>query len=157
MKKILLLLSITTLSLPVVADEGMWLLPLLRQQKLEEMKKLGLQVEDYDIYNPDSSSLKDAVVIFGSGCTGEFVSDQGLLLTNHHCGYSQIQQHSSLENDYLTNGFWASSKEKELPNPGLTVTLIDKIDDVTEYVTKALEDDPDPNGMKSLSTSYLNN
>ena len=73
MKKILLLLAITTLSLPVVADEGMWLLPLLRQQKLEEMKKLGLQVEDYDIYNPDSSSLKDAVVIFGSGCTGEFV------------------------------------------------------------------------------------
>lgn len=156
MKKILLLLAITTLSLPVVADEGMWLLPLLRQQKLEEMKKLGLQVEDYDIYNPDSSSLKDAVVIFGSGCTGEFVSDQGLLLTNHHCGYSQIQQHSSLENDYLTNGFWASSKEKELPNPGLTVTLIDKIDDVTEYVTKALEADPDPNGMNYLSPSYLN-
>lgn len=115
MKKILLLLAITTLSLPVVADEGMWLLPLLRQQKLEEMKKLGLQVEDYDIYNPDSSSLKDAVVIFGSGCTGEFVSDQGLLLTNHHCGYSQIQQHSSLENDYLTNGFWPLPKRRSFP------------------------------------------
>lgn len=156
MKKFLLLLAIATLSMPVVADEGMWLLPLLRQQKYEEMKKLGLQMEDYDIYNPDSASLKDAVVIFGSGCTASFVSDEGLLLTNHHCGYSQIQQHSSLENDYLTNGFWAMSREKELPNSGLTVTLIDKIEDVTEYVFKALEMDSDADNMNYLSPSFLN-
>ena len=156
MKKFLLLLAITTLSLPSFADEGMWLLPLLRQQKYEEMKKLGLQMEDYDIYNPDSASLKDAVVIFGSGCTASFVSDEGLLLTNHHCGYSQIQQHSSVENDYLTNGFWALSRDKELLNPGLTVTMIDKIEDVTEFVQKALEKDSDLNGMNYLSPSYLN-
>ena len=105
MKKILLSVLAAALSLPAVADEGMWLLPLLQQQKFPEMQALGLKLQDYDIYSPDSASLKDAVVIFGGGCTGEIVSPDGLLLTNHHCGYGQIQQHSTLEHDYLTDGF----------------------------------------------------
>ena len=120
------------------------------------MQALGLKLQDYDIYSPDSASLKDAVVIFGGGCTGEIVSPDGLLLTNHHCGYGQIQQHSTLEHDYLTDGFWATTREQELPNPGLTVTFIDKIEDVTDYVKKELEKDTDPQSMNFLSPKYLN-
>lgn len=138
------------------ADEGMWLLPLLKQQRFAEMQALGLKLQDYDIYNPDGSSLKDAVVVFGSGCTGEVVSPDGLVLTNHHCGYSQIQQHSSLEHDYLTDGFWAQTREQELPNPGLSVTFIDKIEDVTAYVLSRLKQDPDSTGVNFLSPRYLN-
>ena len=156
MKRILLSLFAAALSLPAVADEGMWLLPLLKQQKFPEMQALGLKLQDYDIYSPDSASLKDAVVIFGGGCTGEIVSPDGLLLTNHHCGYGQIQQHSTLEHDYLTDGFWATTRDQELPNPGLTVTFIDKIEDVTDYVKAELEKDTDPNSMNFLSPKYLN-
>lgn len=156
MKKILLSVLAAALLLPAVADEGMWLLPLLQQQKFPEMQALGLKLQDYDIYSPDSASLKDAVVIFGGGCTGEIVSPDGLLLTNHHCGYGQIQQHSTLEHDYLTDGFWATTREQELPNPGLTVTFIDKIEDVTDYVKKELEKDTDPQSMNFLSPKYLN-
>lgn len=156
MKRILLSLLAAALSLPAIADEGMWLLPLLKQQKFPEMQALGLKLQDYDIYSPDSASLKDAVVIFGGGCTGEIVSPDGLLLTNHHCGYGQIQQHSTLEHDYLTDGFWATTRDQELPNPGLTVTFIDKIEDVTDYVKAELEKDTDPNSMNFLSPKYLN-
>ena len=156
MKKILLSVLAAALSLPAVADEGMWLLPVLQQQKFPEMQALGLKLQEYDIYSPDSASLKDAVVIFGGGCTGEIVSPDGLLLTNHHCGYGQIQQHSTLEHDYLTDGFWATTREQELPNPGLTVTFIDKIEDVTDYVKKELEKDTDPQSMNFLSPKYLN-
>jgi hypothetical protein len=138
------------------ADEGMWVLPLLKQQKFAEMQALGLKLQDYDVYNPDSSSLKDAVVIFGGGCTGEIISPDGLVLTNHHCGYSQIQQHSTLEHDYLTDGYWALTREQELPNPGLSVTFIDKIEDVTAYVLSRLEKDDDSTGMNFLSSEYLN-
>jgi len=155
-KKFLLVILAIAFIAPVKADEGMWLLPLLRQQRLADMQALGLKLQDYDIYTPDSSSLKDAVVIFGSGCTGEIISPDGLLLTNHHCGYNQIQQHSSLEHDYLTDGFWAMSRGEELPNPGLTVTFIDKIEDVTDYVKAELVKDTDPNSMNFLSPKYLN-
>ena len=116
------------------------MLPLLKSQQLEEMKALGLKLQDYDIYSPENASLKDAVVIFGGGCTGEVVSSDGLVLTNHHCGYGAIQAHSSVEHDYLTDGFWATTRSQELPNPGLTVTFIDKIEDVTAYVKKELEE-----------------
>ncbi len=156
MKKILLLLMAIVLSLPVVADEGMWLLPLLKQQKYIDMQALGLQLDAEDLYNPEAPSLMDAIVHFGGGCTGEVVSPDGLILTNHHCGYGQIQQHSTLENDYLTDGFWATSRDKELPNPGLTVTFIEAIEDVTDYVKKELEKDADPNSMNFLSPRYLN-
>lgn len=154
-RKFIFFIATAVLSLPAMADEGMWLLPLLQQQKLPEMKALGLKLEDYDIYSPDSASLKDAVVIFGGGCTGEVVSPDGLILTNHHCGYGSIQQHSTLEHDYLTDGFWAATRDQELSNPGLTVTFIDQIDDVTEYVRAELEKDTD-NRQNFLSSRYLN-
>ena len=156
MKRLIISLAAAILSLPVTADEGMWLLPLLKGQKFPEMQALGLKLQDYDIYSPDSASLKDAVVIFGGGCTGEIVSPEGLLLTNHHCGYGCIQRHSTLEHDYLTDGFWAMSRDQELPNPGMTVTFIDKIEDVTDYVKKELEKDTDPNSMNFLSPKFLN-
>ena len=121
------------------------------------MKGLGLDICAEDIYHPDSTSLKDAVVIFGRGCTGEVISPNGLILTNHHCGYSYIQQHSSVDNDLLTNGFWAKNREEELPNPGLTVTFIDKIEDVTAYVQNEIKKDTSKQELNYLSASYLNN
>lgn len=123
----LLLFGSTTLR----ADEGMWLLPLIEKLNIKDMKKAGLKLTAEDIYSINKSSLKDAIVIFGRGCTGEIVSNQGLLLTNHHCGYGTIQQHSTVEHDYLKNGFWAKSKELEIPSPGLTVTFLEKVEDVT--------------------------
>lgn len=156
MKKGICVLAATILAFSAKADEGMWLLPLLKQQKFADMQALGLKLQDYDVYSPDSASLKDAVVIFGAGCTGEIVSPEGLLLTNHHCGYSQIQQHSSLEHDYLTDGFWAMSKDQELPNPGLTVTFIDKIEEVTNFVKQELGKDDSADEMSFLSPKYLN-
>lgn len=143
-------------SLSASADEGMWVLPLLQQQNLPEMRAFGLKLQDYEIYSPENASLKDAVVIFGGGCTGEVVSPDGLVLTNHHCGYGAIQSHSTLEHDYLTEGFWATSRSEELPNPGLSVTFIDRIEDVTDYVKEALKKDNDPEGMNYLSPKYLN-
>ena len=116
------------------ADEGMWLPHLLNQLNEKDMQTKGLRISAEDIYSVNQSSLKDAVVLFGGGCTGGFVSEQGLLLTNHHCGYGRIQAHSSLENDYLNNGFWAMSKAEELPNQGFTVTLLIYMKDVTEEV-----------------------
>ena len=138
------------------ADEGMWVLPLINQQNISQMKGLGLELSAEDIYHPDSVSLKDAVVIFGGGCTGEVLSPEGLVLTNHHCGYNYIQQHSSVDNDLLTNGFWAKNKKEELPNPGLTVTFIDKIEDVTGYVKHELQKDTSDYILKFLSAKYLN-
>lgn len=159
MKKTLFTLLIGLFLSAVSADEGMWMLHLLKQQKLAEMQAMGLKLQDVDIYNPTGNSLKDAVVQFGRGCTGEVVSSQGLVLTNHHCGYSQIQSHSTLENNYLETGFWALSQKEELPNPGLTVTFIEKIEDVTDFVKKHLEEDreKDVDGVFFLSPTYLNN
>ncbi len=121
------------------ADEGMWLLQLMQEQHLEDMmKKQGLQISAEDIYSPNKVSLKDAVGIFGGGCTGEIVSPEGLILTNHHCGYDAIQQHSSVEHDYLTNGFWAMTRQEEIPTPGLHFTFIEKIEDVTDIINKKI-------------------
>lgn len=119
----------------VRADEGMWLLQLMQEQNsIDMMKKQGLKLEATDLYNPNGVSLKDAVGIFGGGCTGEIISPEGLILTNHHCGYSAIQQHSSVEHDYLTDGFWATSRDKELATPGLAFTFIERIEDITDIV-----------------------
>jgi len=117
------------------ADEGMWL-PSLISQRIVDMQEKGFRLNAEDIYNVNQASLKDAVVLFGRGCTGELISPEGLLLTNHHCGYSQIQQHSSVEHDYLKDGFWAMSREEELPNKGLTVSFLERMDDVTEIILK---------------------
>jgi hypothetical protein len=121
--------------LPVKADEGMWLLQLMQEQHLiDRMKAQGLTLDAADIYNPDGISLKDAVGIFGGGCTGEIISPEGLILTNHHCGFGAIQQHSSVEHDYLTNGFWAKSRAEELATPGLKFTFVERITDVTDDI-----------------------
>ncbi len=135
MKKSLLILFLAIfLTSSSFADEGMWIPSLLGQQKLDDMMKKGLKLSAEDIYSINQSSLKDAIVMFGRGCTGAIVSEEGLLLTNHHCGFGSIQKHSAIEHDYLTDGFWAMSREEELPNPGLTVTLLIRMEDVTEKV-----------------------
>jgi hypothetical protein len=121
-------------------DEGMWI-PLLLNQNIEKMKELGLKLTAEDIYSINHSSLKDAIVIFGGGCTGEMISSQGLLLTNHHCGYGNIQSHSTEEHNYLEDGFWAKSMDQELPNPGLSVKFLVRIEDVTDIVLKDVHAD----------------
>ncbi|BEG98908.1 S46 family peptidase [Bacteroides sedimenti] len=122
------------------ADEGMWLLQLMKEQhSIDMMKKQGLQLEADDLYNPNGVSLKDAVGIFGGGCTGEIISSEGLILTNHHCGYGAIQQHSSVEHDYLTDGFWAKSRKEEIPTPGLAFTFIERIEDITDIVNAKIK------------------
>jgi hypothetical protein len=136
MKKILSILLIIFFSFgfKAKADEGMWLLPLIEKLNIGTMTQLGLKLSAEDIYSLNKACLKDAVVIFGGGCTGEIVSSQGLILTNHHCGYSSIQSHSSVDHDYLKDGFWAKTKEDELPNQGLSVTFLVRIEDVTDQV-----------------------
>ena len=116
------------------ADEGMWLLPLIDKLNIGTMTEMGLKLTAEDIYSINKASMKDAVVIFGGGCTGEIVSPEGLLLTNHHCGYGSIQNHSTVEHDYLADGFWAMTREEELPNPGLSVTFLVRMEDVTSRV-----------------------
>ncbi|MGB0149470.1 MAG: S46 family peptidase [Flavobacteriales bacterium] len=118
------------------AKEGMWI-PTLLNLVEGDMQAMGLKLTAEDIYSINNSSLKDAVVHFNGGCTAEMVSAEGLLLTNHHCGYGQIQQHSTVDNDLLKNGFWAMSRDEELPNPGLTCTFIDRIEDVTLRLSRA--------------------
>ena len=125
-------------SLTARADEGMWL-PSLISQRISDMQSKGFRLDAEDIYNINQASLKDAVVLFGRGCTGELVSAEGLLLTNHHCGYSQIQQHSSVEHDYLKDGFWAMNRSEELPNKGLTVSFLDRMEDVTGIILKGYD------------------
>ncbi|MEJ8801808.1 S46 family peptidase [Pontibacter sp. H249] len=137
-KRILSFFAAACLSIGIATatppDEGMWLPMLLKQLNEAEMQNKGMKLTAEDIYSINQSSLKDAIVSFGGFCTGEMISAEGLLLTNHHCGYGQIQQHSSVENDYLTNGFWAKNKSEELPNPGLTATFIVRMEDVTKQI-----------------------
>jgi hypothetical protein len=142
MKRLLSVLIITVLGLGYTAraDEGMWLLPLLEKLNIGKMTELGLKLSAEDIYSLNQPSVKDAIVIFGGGCTGEIVSSQGLLFTNHHCGYGQIQAHSTVEHDYLTDGFWAMTRAEELPNPRLSVTFLVRIEDVTDKVLAAVKD-----------------
>jgi hypothetical protein len=136
MKKLftILLILILSFGFKAKADEGMWLLPLLEKLNMGKMTELGLKLSAEDIYSINKVCLKDAVVIFGGGCTAEIVSSQGLVLTNHHCGYGSIQAHSSVDHDYLRDGFWAKTKEEELPNPNLSVTFLIRVEDVTGQV-----------------------
>ena len=134
MKKLLLsILALISLTAQLRADEGMWL-PALISQRIADMQAKGLKLSAEDIYSVNQASLKDAVVLFGSGCTGELISGEGLLITNHHCGYSMIQRHSSVEHDYLRDGFWAMNRGEELPNPGLTVKFLERMEDVTSLI-----------------------
>lgn len=140
MKRFIAAICVAAMLIPtLVAKEGMWIPLLLGTLNEADMQAMGMRLTAEDIYSANQSSLKDAIVKFGSGCTGEIVSRDGLLFTNHHCGYSQIQSHSSLDNDYLANGFWAMDRSQELTNPGLSVTFIVRIEDVSERILADLE------------------
>ncbi|WP_439880243.1 S46 family peptidase [Pontibacter sp. MBLB2868] len=141
LKRILSLVLLVSLSAPFAAkaDEGMWLPMLIKRLNYTDMQKKGLQLTAEEIYSVNNSSLKDAIVQFGGFCTGEFISPEGLLLTNHHCGFGSIQSHSSPEHDYLTDGFWATSKDQELPNEGLFVDILHHMDDVTGKVLEGID------------------
>ncbi|HRA72841.1 MAG TPA: S46 family peptidase, partial [Flavobacterium sp.] len=131
--KLLLLLFVIQIK---AQQGGMWIPSLLQGMNEKEMKSLGMKMSIKDIYDVNQSSLKDAVPHFNGGCTSEVISPKGLILTNHHCGFDAIQNHSTVDHDYLTNGFWAYKMEEELPNENLVVTFIVRIEDVT---TKVLE------------------
>ena len=139
MRKLMTIIMLSLVAaLTARADEGMWL-PSLIAQRIADMQEKGFRLDAEDIYSINQASLKDAVVLFGRGCTGELISPEGLLLTNHHCGYSQIQQHSSVEHDYLRDGFWAMSREEELPNKGLSVSFLERMEDVTDLILRGYE------------------
>lgn len=146
MKKITFLILILAIFISTLlrADEGMWIPLLIEKYNIKIMQEKGFKLTAEDIYSVNRACMKDAIVIFGGGCTGEMISPEGLLITNHHCGYGQIQRHSTLEHDYLTNGFWAMSREEELPNPGLTVTFLKWMEDVTEQVLKGVTESMSP-------------
>ncbi len=151
MKKFKLLALALMLVVPfsAFADEGMWLLPLLEKMNIKTMKQNGCKLTAKQIYDINNSSLKDAIMIFGGGCTAEVVSGQGLVFTNHHCGYGSIQKLSSTEHDYLRDGFWAMNQSEELPAPGLTVTFIDRFIDVTDQMLEAEKKAEELGGRKA--------
>ncbi|OYT10364.1 MAG: serine protease [Bacteroidetes bacterium 4572_112] len=132
------------------AKEGMWIPYLLEKINASDMQAMGMHITAKDIYNVNQPSLKDAIVFFGRGCTGEIVSDKGLLLTNHHCGYGQIQKHSTIDHDYLTDGFWAMSKEEELINPNLSARILTSMADVTEASLKGVDASMSQNERKEI-------
>ncbi len=142
MKRILAILAGLGIALSAAADEGMWLLPLLKQMNGKDLKAAGCKLSPEEIYSINKSSLKDAIVHFGGGCTGEMISDQGLLVTNHHCGYSSIQGLSTDEHNYLMDGYWAKTLAEEIPCPGLSVTFLVSMEDVTDAViNKGVKED----------------
>lgn len=154
MKKLTLLITFCYIfSLNLIADEGMWL-PILIGKNIDEMKKQGCKLTAEDIYSVNNSSLKDAIVLFGRGCTGSLISDQGLVITNHHCGFGSIQSLSSVDHDYLKNGFWATEKNQELPAQGLTVSFLVSMEDVTSKVLANIT--PNTSEVKRDSTITSN-
>ncbi len=140
MKKSVLVILVVLIFKTVLADEGLWVPLFLKGYPISQMQVRGLKLSAKDIYDINHASLKDAVVQFGRGCTGSIISDQGLLITNYHCGYSFIVRHSTVKNDYLTNGFWASSMQEELPNPGLTATFLIYMEDVTDKILSKVQE-----------------
>ena len=137
MKRIICLITALSICISSFADEGMWLLPLIQKMNGKAMKELGCELSPKEIYNVNHTSLKDAIVQFGNGCTGEIISDKGLLVTNHHCGYGNIQKLSSVEHDYLKDGYWAMNHSEELPCEGLTVTFLEYMEDLKPVMEKA--------------------
>ena len=150
MKKISVILLLSLMVFKSSADEGMWIPILLSKGPEAEMKRLGMRISAEDIFSLNKPSMKDAICLFGGGCTAEIVSSQGLILTNHHCGYSAVQAHSSVEHDYLTNGFWANSFAEELENPKLKVSILTYMEDVTAKVLKNAGEDISPEKRKAL-------
>jgi len=143
LRQIFIVLVFTVTSTCLFAKEGMWIPSLLQKYNIEEMSQMGFKLSAEDVYSVNHASMKDAVVLFGSGCTGGVISNDGLLITNHHCGFGQIQEHSSVEHDYLTNGFWAMNKSEELTNPGLSVQFLVKMEDITDQILKNVTDKMD--------------
>ncbi len=139
----------------LMADEGMWIPLLIEKYNIKLMQEKGFKLNADDIYSVNKACMKDAIVIFGGGCTGEVISSEGLLITNHHCGFGQIQRHSTLEHDYLTNGFWAMSQAEELPNPGLSVTFLKWMEDVTEKVLKNVTSEMGENDREKIINSNI--
>lgn len=135
------MIVLVSLSATATPDEGMWIPILIEKYNIRLMQEKGFKLSAEDIYSVNKACMKDAVVIFGGGCTGELISPDGLLITNHHCGYGTIQRLSSIENDYLANGFWAMSREEEIPAPGLSVTILKWMEDVTDRMMKGITED----------------
>ncbi len=155
-RTLLFIAAFLLLTNPILqAHEGMWIPMLLKKYNIADMQRHGFKLTAEDIYSVNKASMKDAVMIFGGGCTGELISDRGLIITNHHCGYSSIQSHSSLEHDYLTDGFWAMSDKEELPNDGLTVTFLVRMDDVTEQVLKGVTDAMSEDARNKLIEAHI--
>lgn len=150
MKRIFLLLTFMVSFLQLKADEGMWLLTMIKRLKGVDMQKQGLKLTPEEIYSVNNSSLKDAIVQFGGGCTGEMVSKEGLLFTNHHCGYGNIAALSTPEKDHLTNGFWAMKKSEELPAKGLSVRFLVRMDDVTKRINSKLNNNMPADERKAV-------
>ncbi len=140
----------------VKADEGIWLPLLLEKMNEKEMKSLGMKISAKDIYNINSGSLKDAVVSLGGFCTGELISSKGLVLTNHHCGFDAIQNHSTLDRNYIRDGFWAKNNGEELVNPSLFVTFIIRIEDVSKQVLKGITPEMKENERQSAIDKNIN-
>ena len=136
MKRLIACVAALAVMVPALADEGMWLLPLLNQMNKKDLWAAGCQLTPEEIYNVNKTSLKDAIVQFGGGCTGEIISQEGLLVTNHHCGYGSIQGLSTDEHNYLMDGYWAMTREQEIPVPGLTVKFLQSMTDVTKLLAK---------------------
>ena len=149
MKRILAIVAALGLSLTAFADEGMWLLPLLQKMNGKALKEAGCKLTPEEIYSINHGSLKDAIIHFGGGCTGEIISADGLIVTNHHCGYSSIQGLSTDEHNYLMDGYWANERAEEIPVPGLSVTFLVSMEDVTAQVESA--DDPDKTRREIVS------
>ncbi|HEY3390510.1 MAG TPA: S46 family peptidase [Prolixibacteraceae bacterium] len=143
LRQISILLAFTAVSACLSAKEGMWIPSLLQKYNIEEMSQMGFKLSAEDVYSVNHASMKDAVVLFGNGCTGGVISGDGLLITNHHCGFGQIQEHSSVDHDYLTNGFWAMNKSEELTNPGLSVQFLVKMEDISDRMLRNVTDKMD--------------
>mgnify|MGYP004702957315 CR=1 FL=1 len=161
MKKLVLIFAVLfLLNSALFSREGMWVPLFLEKYNLEEMQQMGFRLSAQDIYDINQASMKDAVVLFGGGCTGELISGDGLLITNHHCGFRQVQQHSSVENDYLTHGFWAKNRGEELSNPGLSVSFLERMEDVTSAVlegTGGLESQEEKGRMINQNIAAIEN
>lgn len=155
MKKTAIIFTLLLLSVyPMKADEGMWI-PMLLGKNEADMQKAGMHISAKDIYDINHACLKDAVILFNQGCTGEYVSDQGLFLTNHHCGYYYITSNSTVEHDYLTHGFWAMNRSQEIPCKGLTATRLVRMEDVTEKVLSEINEQMDENERKALIENHI--
>ncbi len=156
MKRLLIALLFVCVSFAAKADEGMWLPLFLEQLNEKQMKAMGMKISAKDIYNINRGSLKDAIVSFGGFCTGEVISAQGLVLTNHHCGFDAVQNHSSLSNNYIRDGFWAMNKTEELPNPGLFVTFIVRMEEVTTQLLKGVSKEMTESERQSVIDKNMN-